>query len=70
MGYNKIMKEHKILLAEPVIETKKANFLIKQVLNDNFPNEGKFTKLFEKKISALLKTKYVVTATSGTISIF
>jgi len=70
MGYNKIMKEHKILLAEPVIETKKANVLIKQVLNDNFPNEGKFAKLFEKKISTLLKAKYVVTATSGTISIF
>ena len=64
------MKENKILLAEPVIETKKANVLIKQVLKANFPNEGKFAKLFEKKISLLLKTKYVVTATSGTISIF
>ena len=64
------MKENRILLAEPVIETKKANVLIKKVLKANFPNEGKFAKLFEKKISSLLKTKYVVTATSGTISIF
>ncbi len=64
------MKENKILLAEPSIETKKAVGLIGKVLNENFPNEGKYTEIFEKKISNLLNVKYAVTATSGTIAIF
>tara|TARA_Y100001970_G_C14215375_1_gene849331 strand:- start:456 stop:1565 length:1110 start_codon:yes stop_codon:yes gene_type:complete len=64
------MKENKILLAEPSIETKKTLGLIEKVLKANFPNEGKYTKIFEKKISNLLNVKYTVTATSGTVSIF
>ena len=64
------MKKNKILLAEPVIETAATIPLVRQVLETNFPNEGKFTRLFEKKLSKLLKVKYVVAVTSGTISIF
>jgi perosamine synthetase len=64
------MKNYKILLAEPVIETKETIALTKKVLLSNFPNEGSFAKLFEEKISKLLKIKYVVTTTSGTVAIF
>ena len=64
------MINKKILLAEPYIENIKTISLVKKVLKTNFPNEGKLTKLFEKKISKLLGAKYAVTTTSGTISIF
>ena len=64
------MKKNKILLAEPVLNSIDTVALTKKVLTSNFPNEGKFARLFEKKISKLLKVKYVVTTTSGTISIF
>ena len=64
------MAKNKILLAEPTINSKETVILTKKILDNNFPNEGKLTKLFEKKLSRLLKVKYVVTATSGTISIF
>jgi len=64
------MKRKQILLAEPLIETRETLNLTKKVLDLNFPNEGKFTKLFEKKLSKLLNVKYIVTTTSGTISIF
>ena len=64
------MKKNKILLSEPVIPIKETIALTKRVLDDNFPNEGKFTKLFENKLSKLLNVRYVVTSTSGTISIF
>ena len=64
------MSKKKILLAEPVIPKKETIALTKKVLDDNFPNEGKFTKLFENKLSKLLNVRYVVTSTSGTISIF
>ena len=64
------MKKNKILLAEPVIKTKETIAITKKVLSSNFPNEGKFVRLLENKISKLLKVKYVVTATSGTISLF
>ncbi len=43
---------------------------INQVLANHFPNEGKFTELFEQKISNLLHCKYVVTVTSGTAAIY
>ena len=66
---NKNLK-NKILLAEPVIEEKATISLMKKVLAANFPNEGKFTRIFENKISKLLKVKYVVTSTSGTTAIF
>ena len=64
------MKKNKILLAEPTINSRETLSLTKKVLDDNFPNEGKLSKLFESKISKLLKVKYVITATSGTVSIF
>jgi perosamine synthetase len=64
------MKKNKILLAGPTINSKETLSLTKKVLHDNFPNEGKLAKLFESKISKLLKVKYVITATSGTVSIF
>jgi perosamine synthetase len=64
------MQKNKILFAEPIINSKETAILTKKILDDNFPNEGKLTKLFEKKLSSLLRVKYVVTATSGTISIF
>ena len=64
------MKIKKIPFAQPVINAKKATSIIKKVFNDNFPNEGKFVNNFEEKISKLLNVKYVVSATSGTISIF
>ena len=64
------MSKNRFLLAEPVIEISKTISQLKKVLENNFPNEGKFTRLFEKKISKILNVKYVVSVTSGTISIF
>ena len=65
-------KEYKnnIILAEPLIPNKQAVSLFSKVIKNNFPNEGYYTKLFEKRISQLLKVKYVVSCTSGTIAIF
>ena len=60
----------KIILAEPVINSRETIKLTKRVLSANFPNEGKFAKLIENKLSKLINTKYVVTTTSGTASIF
>jgi len=60
----------KYILAEPVVNSKKVMKLTNKVLSSNFFNEGKFTKLLERKISSLLKVKYVVATTSGTISLF
>ena len=67
---NKKNLKNKILLAEPVIEEKETISLIKRILTSNFPNEGKFTKLLEKKLLKLINAKYIITTTSGTISIF
>jgi perosamine synthetase len=44
--------------------------LINQVLDNNFPNEGEFTTLFENRIAALVGSKYAVATTSGTTAIF
>ena len=55
----------KIILAEPVINSRETIKLTKRVLSANFPNEGKFAKLLENKLSKLINTKYVVTTTSG-----
>ena len=44
--------------------------LIKQVLDNHFPNEGELTIQFEKKIADLLKCKHVVAVTSGTAAMF
>ena len=43
---------------------------VNKVLSDNYPNEGKYTLEFEKKISQLLNVKYAISVTSGTIAIF
>ena len=59
-----------IRLAEPFIKKKDSINKLKTVLDSNFINEGNLTRVFEKKISKLLKVKYVVTCTSGTIAIF
>ncbi len=44
--------------------------LIKQVLDNNYPNEGEMTKLFEQKIANLVGSKHAVAVTSGTAAIF
>lgn len=44
--------------------------LIEKVLLNNFPNEGQFTELFEKKLASLLGCKYAVAVTSGTAALF
>lgn len=67
---NKKNLKNKILLAEPVIEEKETISLMKRVLTSNFPNEGKFTRLFENKISKLLNVKYVVTSTAEQLPSF
>ena len=59
----------KISFWDPVIGNQELKN-IKKVLEMNWPNEGYFTRLFEKKIQNLLKVKHVVCVTSGTISIF
>lgn len=43
---------------------------IEKVIIGNFPNEGEFTTLFERKIAKLVNSKYAVAVTSGTIAIF
>ena len=60
----------KIILGEPLIPHKSALNLYSKVIRDNFPNEGSYARKFEKRISKLLKVKYVLTCTSGTIAIF
>ena len=60
----------KIILAKPVINIKEATKNIKDVLNSNYVNEGKYTKKLEKKICKFLKVRYAVTATSGTAALF
>lgn len=44
--------------------------LIKKVMDDNYPNEGNVTELFEKKICDLLGCKHAVAVTSGTAAMF
>ena len=60
----------KINFASPSINTKEVLKYTKKILIENFPNEGKLTKIFESKIKKILKTKYVVSTTSGTSAIF
>lgn len=49
---------------------KKELELVSEVIKSNFPNEGDFTTLFEKKIAALIGTKYAVTTPNCTLAIF
>ena len=49
----------KISWWEPTIGRKEYK-LIQNVLQSNFPNEGKFTTQFEKKIQDLLRVKHAI----------
>ena len=59
-----------IEFSKPLINTKEVIRYTKKILLNNFPNEGEATKLFQKKIKKVLKSRYVVTTTSGTSAIF
>ena len=59
----------KISFWDPIIGTQELKN-IKKVLEMNWPNEGHFTNLLEKKIQILLRVKHAICVTSGTISIF
>ena len=43
---------------------------INQALENNFPNEGKLTALFEEKVKGLLGTRYAVATTNCTAAMF
>jgi perosamine synthetase len=64
------MVKKKIFFCKPFINHKDSCEIINRVLDTNFPNEGLFTRKFEKKIGKILKVKYVVATTSGTVSLF
>lgn len=53
----------------PQIGAEEKNF-INQALDNNFPNEGELTTLFEQKLSKLLGCKHAIAITSGTAAIF
>ena len=42
----------------------------KKIFSKNYPNEGKYVKLLEKKIQKILKVKYCVALPSGTSALF
>jgi perosamine synthetase len=46
------------------------NNLINKCLKSNWPNEGKYNAIFEKKIKKIIKSKYAITCTNGTAAIF
>ena len=66
------MKKNKIDLrfVSPKLDRSDINFLLNNILKKEIPNEGKYTKKFEDKIAKILKTKYVMATTSGTIAIY
>ncbi len=43
---------------------------VKEVLDNNYPNEGSVTKEFEKQVAALVNAKYAISVTSGTTALF
>jgi perosamine synthetase len=63
------MQDRKISWWMPQIGNEEKKF-INQVLDNNFPNEGEFTTLFENRIAALIGSKYAVAVTSGTAALF
>ena len=63
------LKNKKINFWDPVIGNTEIK-LIQKALKMNWPNEGIFTKLLEKKIENLINVKHAICVTSGTISIF
>ena len=66
---SKFRSKSKISFWEPIIGSQE-NKNINKVLKKNWPNEGDFTELLEKKVEKLLKVKHAICVTSGTISIF
>ena len=68
--FNITKKNNLINFAEPTIDVSLTLKMLKKALKNNFPGEGDLVKIFEKKISKLLKVKYVLTCTNGTSSIF
>ena len=66
------MKKNKIDLrfVSPKLDRSDINFLLNNILKQEVPNEGKYTKKFEDNIAKILKTKYVMATTSGTIAIY
>mgnify|MGYP001187892472 FL=1 len=66
------MKKNKIdfNFVSPKLDRRDINFLLDNILKQEIPNEGKYTREFEKKIAKILKIKYVVATTSGTIAIY
>lgn len=54
---------------KPRIGSKEKKLLAK-VLADDFPNEGRFTALFEQEIARFLNVRHALAVTSGTAAIF
>lgn len=54
---------------EPKVGTKE-KILIEKVFKSNFLNDGDYTAEFEKKVAALVGSKYAIGVTSGTIAMF
>jgi len=54
---------------EPVIGKDEIKYL-REVIRTNFINEGKYNLIFQKKISKLINSKYVITTTNGTTAIY
>lgn len=65
------MKQEKTKIPwwKPIIG-KKEHELIKSALDNNFPNEGKLTTLFEEKLSKLLGCRNAVAVNNGTSAMF
>jgi perosamine synthetase len=62
--------KHTILFSNPLIDYNKSINYIKKALINDFPNEGELNKKFENKISNLLKSKNVISCTSGTSALY
>lgn len=58
-----------IIWWKPEITGKELSF-IEEVLNNNFLNEGDFTKEFENKIASLVGCQFAVSTTSGTTALY
>ncbi len=63
------MSSKKIPWCRPQIGAREYE-LIKQVLDDNYLNEGSYTSQFEQQIAALLGVKHAIATTSGTAALF
>ncbi len=66
------MKKVKKLIAwwTPEVGSASELRLVAQVLKNNYPNQGPFTKQLEQKLAALLGVKYVTMTTNGTTALF